>query len=170
MMPDDVPSDLGATGPAATARKSRVVTIEGRSGGSGNAPTVAVQARRYECECRLDLMRSRGLDPKLFEAGMTFRHYWLACRQPQRVTAGYTEQMGGRATPGVLSVAALEFWAEARGRLRQAFEVLTVPQRLAVIGVCGEDEPVGEAREDTLRRGLVTLADVWCRDMREACR
>jgi hypothetical protein len=151
--------DRGADGEASLSRPSRVRIVEGRSGGSGKADTVKTEVRRYECECRLDLMRANGLDHRLWAAGMIFRRAWLGSRQGSSVTADYLRVRGER---GPLSLVAIEAQQDARLTIDKAMSVLNDKQRLAVTAVCGEDEGIlGQARRYHLRRGLERLADLW---------
>ena len=158
------PDDHGATGPAALARVSRVVTIEGRSGGSGNAPTVKITARRYECECRLDYLRQKGtIDHNQWKAGMIFRRYWLATREGAIQVATYGDRV-----QDANAVAAREAQATAIFMMDEANRLLLRDEMLVIQSVCGEDEAllwVSGVRKWNRPRllidGLNRLAIVW---------
>ena len=161
----DPEADRGSDGPAALARASRMVTIGGASRGSGNTPTERIEARRYEVECRLDLMRARGLEDRLWRAGIMFRRYWRTMHGSSLRISTYDE----RQSRGKVSLLDIEQRTEAEAQILLAYTVLSVAQRMAVVAVAGEDEAVG-TRSETLHRGLGALADLWLRPLRELMR
>jgi hypothetical protein len=165
-MPYDAPpDDLGATGPAALARSSHMVTIEGKSGGSGKAKGIAIVARRFKIECRLDDLRLNGrIDHDQWRAGMLFRKHWHATHASSCKCSSYGDRIDSMA----FSVSAIEQRSVALQAIDHAMALLGELERKVIVSVCGEDEPGRlDWRMKALRSGLVTLADAWVRPVGE---
>jgi hypothetical protein len=166
----DQPGDRGADGPAAQSRASRIVNVEGRSGGSGNAPTVKTEVRRYECECRLDYLRKKGtITHDQWRAGIIFRRNWLATHASLKV-ASYGDRV-----QKAYSVAAIEERSFAVKMLDDAYRVLGPDVRIVIVSVCGQDEALewvagvrDRRRGDWLRDGLDALVGIWVKAGGEA--
>ena len=163
-IPLDLTPDRGADGPASLARTSRIKVIDARSGGSGKAPAIKTEVRRYECECRLDYLRSRGtIDRSQWKAGMIFRRAWLATR----VGAIRTADFGDRVQRS-LGPVALDARSEAMFLMDEANRILPAAALPVIKSVCGEDEALewvagtrDRRRRSLLVDGLNRLAIVW---------
>lgn len=115
---------------------------------------VMVVRHRARVECQLDLYLLKGsIDKSEFEAGMKFRKAWLG-----RVRGIAVRDPNTPASPAFLN--AIENACYSEQVIAQAFTALvSIPQKLEIMSVCGEDQPRSEMR--TLRRGLETLARFW---------
>lgn len=115
---------------------------------------VLVVRHRARIECQLDLYLLRGvIDKAEFDAGMKFRKAWLNRVRGIAVRDPFMP-------PSQSFLNAVESACYSEQVITQAFIALTsIPQKMEVMSVCGEDKPRGEMR--TLRRGLETLARFW---------
>lgn len=167
---DHEPNDLGAPGPAALARASHMVTIEGKSGGTGKAKTIAIDVRRFECECRLDYLRTKGtLTHDQWQAGMMFRRHWFGSRSSSCRTSSYGDRVQKS-----YSVLAIDEKSYGALRMDEANLMLSADEWLVVTAVCGEDQALewingirDRRRTTRLKSGLTTLADAWVRPVGE---
>lgn len=146
--------DTGAPGPAAKARATKAVEIEGRSRGSTGSERVI--ATRVVCECMADTIYAQHHITKAqWEAATFFRRRYLLGYRAASVTAGYGERVGGGAwvdEPARIT--------DARADLAALAKVLSMLQWSVVESVCGHDMKVGDGRLRHLRDGL-DLVGAW---------
>lgn len=162
----DAPDDYGPDGPAALARESRTVVIEGKSGGSGKAKGIAVTARRLKIECRLDDLKVNGvIEHDQWRAGILFRRHWHATHASVCKVASYGDRVS---SSRAFSVQAIEERSTSLQAIDQAMALLSDDERRVIVAVCGQDEP-GRLRQrmGLLKDGLTKLADAWVRPIGE---
>ncbi|RFD19175.1 hypothetical protein DY926_12655 [Komagataeibacter melaceti] len=146
--------DMGADGPAATARPVEVARVALAPG----APAQAV--RRLRDGCMLDRLFHRanaGLSAAQHEVGLRFRRYWLRSTCGGRLVQRYSPHTGPGAG-GVMEET--EAAVHARAAIDRALALLTPARARAVCAVCGMDEHPG-TRTRTLRSALDVLDERW---------
>ncbi|ATU72925.1 hypothetical protein CFR78_10475 [Komagataeibacter rhaeticus] len=146
--------DMGATGPAATARVVETTRME-------LAPhTRPRPVRRVLDTCVLDRLFHRAnaaLTPEQHAVGLRFRATWRRAVRAGRLVQCYTPHTGAG---GGASLEDAEASMQARRRLDRAHALLTPARWQVVCAVCGMDEQPG-TRLRTLHRALDVLHDQW---------
>ena len=143
--------DRGADGPAARARRSRLVDIEGRARGSAQKGEL-IQALRVAGSLADDL-RDRGkLNDRQYAAACRIGALHWAARLGQRVSGSYGE-------PGGRSLNHNDDLPGAEDEYHATMNVLSPPQQARVMALLAGQEPGWQlvALWDALER----LADHW---------
>ena len=148
--------DRGADGPAARARPRGEVRVAIR--GASSARSHAIHVIAYRDQCELDRLARRLVRPitrRQHAAGLKFRALWRYSAGEPRVIGSYGERLSRG--PGADLQAGR---SDARAQVDAALEAIDWGSRLAVVAVCGCDEPA-RGRITSLLAGLDTLAEWW---------
>lgn len=79
--------DKGADGPGARSRPHRTVTIEGKSGGSGHAPTIRIDVLRYSEDLHDRLLACGQISDRQHAAASRLLALWTSAGLTPRVSA-----------------------------------------------------------------------------------